>query len=281
MTNLHYSNDQSRTNCARVCCTKIKNFSAKIGSNIIFEDVNLHIHCGQLTALIGPNGAGKSTLLKCILNQFPHQGSLEYMDAKNKHTGNPVIGYVPQYLNFDRSAPISVRDFFSASLSYRPVFWGKNKQLEDKIVHSLRRVQAEYLIDKRLGGLSGGEMQRLLLALALNPMPDLLLLDEPISGVDHNGLKLFYQIIDKLRQEEDMAIVLVSHDLPLVRQYSDQVILLNKKVLCAGDVDTVFMNPLMQQLFGLIYSPIHTTTDSNKLPVNHEIVVNGKVDAHD
>ena len=202
-----YHHNASSEDCNKLCCTKIENFSAHAGDTEIFTDVNMHIHCGQLTALIGPNGAGKSTLLKCILGQVPHSGKLHYVDAKGKHTGNPIIGYVPQYLRFDRTSPTSVMDFFAACLSKYPVWLCSMKKLRPKVLESLRRVKAEHLIDRRLGALSGGEMQRVLLSLALNPMPDLLLLDEPVSGVDHNGLKLFYEIVSELREKEDMAIV--------------------------------------------------------------------------
>lgn len=180
----------SQKDCARLCCTKIENFGVKAGRLVIFEDVNIHVHCGQLTAIIGPNGAGKSTLLKAILGEIPHTGKLKYTDAKGKHTGNPVIGYVPQYLKFDVSAPITVQDLFAACLSQRPVWLlpVKNRQ---EIIRCLSRVRAAELIDRRLGALSGGELQRVLVALALNPMPDLLLLDEPVSGVDQNGLEIF------------------------------------------------------------------------------------------
>ena len=106
--------------CAKLCCTKIDDFTVRIGSLTIFEHVHLHVHCGQLTALIGPNGAGKSTLLRSILGEVPHTGTLHYVDAKGKHTGHPVIGYVPQYLRFDVSAPTSVEDIFMACLSRRP-----------------------------------------------------------------------------------------------------------------------------------------------------------------
>lgn len=251
-----YHHNASSEDCNKLCCTKIENFSAHAGDTEIFTDVNMHIHCGQLTALIGPNGAGKSTLLKCILGQVPHSGKLHYVDAKGKHTGNPIIGYVPQYLRFDRTSPTSVMDFFAACLSKYPVWLCSMKKLRPKVLESLRRVKAEHLIDRRLGALSGGEMQRVLLSLALNPMPDLLLLDEPVSGVDHNGLKLFYEIISELREKEDMAIVLISHDLPLVAQYADQVVLLNKKVICKGTPQEVFNRKETKALFGNIVAPL-------------------------
>ena len=242
----------SADECAKVCCTKIEDFGVKAGNLIIFEDVNIHVHCGQLTALIGPNGAGKSTLLKAILGEIEHTGTLHYVDAKNQHTGHPIIGYVPQYLTFDVTAPTSVIDLFMACLSQKPVWLFSSKNIRQRVLDGLKRVQAEHLIDRRLGALSGGELQRVLLALALDPVPDLLLLDEPVSGVDQNGLDLFYDIVLNLKASEDMAIILISHDLEQVAKHADQVILLNKKVLAAGTPDEVFSNEKMKKIFGTI-----------------------------
>ncbi len=238
--------------CAKLCCTKIEDFSVRIGRTDIFSHVNIHIHCGQLTAVIGPNGAGKSTLLRAILGEVPHTGVLHYVDAKGKHTGHPVIGYVPQYLRFDVSSPTSVMDLFMACLSRRPVWLCSSKKLRPRVLRSLARVKAEYLIDRRLGALSGGELQRVLLALALDPMPDLLLLDEPVSGVDQNGLELFYDIVADLREKEDMAIILISHDLNLVATHADQVVLLNKEVVCSGTPEEVFRDARTKKIFGML-----------------------------
>ena len=238
--------------CAKLCCTKIEDFSVRIGRTDIFSHVNIHIHCGQLTALIGPNGAGKSTLLRAILGEVPHTGLLHYVDAKGKHTGHPVIGYVPQYLRFDVSSPTSVLDLFMACLSSRPVWLCSSKKLRPRVLKSLERVKAAYLIDRRLGALSGGELQRVLLALALDPMPDLLLLDEPVSGVDQNGLELFYDIVAELREKEDMAIILISHDLNLVASHADQVVLLDKEVVCSGTPEEVFGDARTKKIFGML-----------------------------
>ena len=242
----------SADECAKVCCTKIEHFGVKAGALTIFEDVNIHVHCGQLTALIGPNGAGKSTLLKAILGEVSHSGSLHYVDAKNQHTGHPIIGYVPQYLTFDVTAPTSVIDLFMACLSNQPVWLFSSRKIRQRVFEGLKRVQAEHLIDRRLGALSGGELQRILLALALDPIPDLLLLDEPVSGVDQNGLDLFYDIVVNLKASEDMAIILISHDLEQVAKHADQVVLLNKKVLAAGTPEEVFSNEKMKRIFGTI-----------------------------
>lgn len=237
--------------CNKVRCTKLEGFSVTAGRLKIFEDVNLHVHCGELMAIIGPNGAGKSTLLKAILGEVAHEGKLKYTDAKGKHTGNPVIGYVPQQLRFDLTTPTSVFDLFMASLSKKPIWLFGDKKIRQRVLAGLKRVKAEYLIDRRLGALSGGELQRVLLALALEPRPDLLLLDEPVSGVDQSGTELFYEMVANLTNEYDMAIILISHDLDLVYKYADKVVLLNKKVITSGTPQAVFADKRTQKLLGI------------------------------
>ena len=232
----------------KLCETKIENFSVTVGDLEIFNDVNFTLNCGELTALIGPNGAGKSTLLKSILGEVNHTGKLSYSDAKGKHL-RPVIGYVPQTLKFDTTSPTSVLDLFMACLTWKPVWLFPEKFLRERVTKNLSRVKAEHLIDRRLGALSGGELQRVLLALALNPMPDLLLLDEPVSGVDVAGMEIFYQLAARLCAEEDMTILLISHDLEQVKKYADQVILLNKRILKIGTAEEVFQSAEMKNIF--------------------------------
>lgn len=243
-------------NCSKCgssfCCTKIKNISVKRGSNQILKDVNLHIHCGELTAIIGLNGAGKSTLLKALLGEIPHLGEVVYLETKNKVTKNPVIGYVPQKLDFDLSSPMSVLDVFAAAQSKRPIWWGVSKKIREHTRECLARVEAEHLIDRQLGILSGGEVQRVLLALALEPVPNILLLDEPVSGIDQKGLKLFYQTVADLRRTYDLSIILVSHDLHLVAHYADRVALLNNGTIkITGTPEEVFTNEEVNAIFNI------------------------------
>lgn len=253
---LHHTNTKQGDQCSKLCCTKIEGFGVTIGKTEIFKDVNLHIHCGELTALIGPNGAGKSTLLKSILGEVSHTGKLNYFDAKGEHTGSPVIGYVPQYLNFDLSTPTSVMDLFMSCLTNSPAWLCSSKKLRARVLESLKRVKAEHLINRRIGALSGGELQRVLLALALDPVPDLLLLDEPVSGVDQNGLELFYEIVSDLRESNDLAIILISHDLSLVAKHADRVVLLNKTVVCNGSPEVVFNDEETRKVFGMLVTPV-------------------------
>ena len=233
---------------SKLCTTTVENFGVKVGELTIFADVNFTIHCGELTALIGPNGAGKSTLLKSILGEVAHTGALNYFDAKGKHL-RPIIGYVPQTLKFDATSPTTVLDLFMACLTRRPVWLCSSKFIRGRVTENLRRVKAEHLIDRRLGALSGGELQRILLALALDPLPDLLLLDEPISGVDKIGMEIFYELVAELKAAEDMAILLISHDLDMLERFADRVILLNKRVLKFGTVREVFDSPEMREVF--------------------------------
>lgn len=251
--NPHAGSRQCEGQCHRLCCTRIENFGVALGNAVILENINLHIHCGELTALIGANGAGKSTLLKAILGEVRHTGVLKYLDAKGVRSGHPLIGYVPQHLQFDVSTPTSVIDLFQACLTKIPAWLVSSSSLRKRVIQSLQRVKAEHLVDRRLGALSGGELQRVMLALALEPIPDLLLLDEPVSGIDRKGLEMFYDLVSELRANYDLSIILVSHDLDLVAQYSDRVVLLNKTVVCNGTPAEVFNHEQARQTFGMLF----------------------------
>ena len=199
-------------------CTKINNIGVTIGKQVILKNVNIHIHCGELTVIIGKNGAGKSTLLKAILGEIPHTGEITFLDMKENSKKKIKIGYVPQSINVERHMPTTVYDMFASYISDVPVCFKKDKKIYDEIKEHLKLFGAEKLIDKGIGNLSGGELQRVLLAIATKPLPNLLILDEPVSGIDVNGIKDFYEIINRLKTKYDMSIILVSHDLELVRK---------------------------------------------------------------
>lgn len=240
-----------RQECCGLCCTKIENLGVTIGNTVILEDVSLHIHCGELTAIIGPNGAGKSTLIKALLGEIPHTGSLKFVQSDNGLIKVPVMGYVPQSINLDNSSPTCVLDLFLACRSKYPAWLIHSKKEVGRVKERLARVKAEHLVSRRLGALSGGELQRVLLALALDPVPEILLLDEPVSGIDQNGLELFYETVSDLRKAYDLSIILVSHDLDLVRKYADRVVLLNKTVLKTGSPDEVLSSDIFYDTFSL------------------------------
>lgn len=255
-----------------LCCTKITNFGVSRGGTEILRNVNLHIHCGDLTAIIGPNGAGKSTLLKAILGDIPHTGELLFLDAKNEGTIRPSMGYVPQKLDLDASSPTSVLDLFAAAHTKIPIWFTYPKKIRERVRESLARTQAEHLINKRLGALSGGELQRVLLALSLDPIPHLLLLDEPVSGIDQRGLELFYKTVSMLRENYDLSIILVSHDLNLVAEYANRVAFVNNKTIeCVGTPQEVFSNEKVIQTFGLDWSKRYLRDEKDRVANAHMV----------
>lgn len=235
-------------NSCGYCCTKISNISVKRGSKQILKDVSIHVHCGKLTVIIGKNGAGKSTLLKAILGEMPHEGSITFKN-KNNEEKKIKIGYVPQKLDLENS-PITVYDMVASFSSNKPTFLFKSKKLYEKIKEHLKDFGADNLIDRKVNRLSGGELQRVMLGMAMMSKPDLLILDEPISGIDKNGKEQFYKKIYDLKKSNDMAIILVSHDFEYVKKYADDVILLNQVIEKEGTPDEVFKSKIFVDTFG-------------------------------
>ena len=200
----------------------------------------------------GRNGARKSTLLKAILGEVEHTGNIVFTDMKDNKTKKIKIGFVPQKINVERHMPTTVYDLFASCISDIPVFLRKDKKLYKEIKEQLGLFGAEELIDKSIGELSGGELQRVLLAMATKPIPNLLILDEPVSGIDENGTREFYKILQDLKSKYDMSIILVSHDFELTKQYADKVILLDKEVIKEGTPEQVFNSLEFKCRFGQI-----------------------------
>lgn len=237
-------------NSCGFCCTKINNISVKRGSKQILKNVSIHIHCGKLTAIIGKNGAGKSTLLRAILGEIPHEGDITFK-SKTRGESKIKIGYVPQKLDLENS-PITVYDMVASYTSNKPVFLYKSKKIYEKIKEHLMAFGAEELIDRKVNRLSGGEFQRVMLALAMMSKPDLLILDEPISGIDKNGKEQFYEKIYYLKNTEDIAIIIVSHDFEYVKKYADNVIMLDQIIQEEGTPDKVFSSEKFIETFGRV-----------------------------
>ncbi len=231
------------------CCTKIDNLTVKFGNNAILDKVNLHVNCGEVIGVVGPNGAGKTTLLRTILGEIPYQGKIAFQ-IEGIVSKKPKIGYVPQKLQFDLGSPISVIDLVASAISREPIWAGVSKNLSERVKSVLSLFSAEHLLKRRIGELSGGELQRVLLAIAMTPEPELLLLDEPASGVDVKGLSLFYQIVDDLRKKHDIAVILVTHDLAGVSSYVDRLILLNRSVIAEGEPKEVLLDEKLIKAFG-------------------------------
>lgn len=235
--------------CGASCCLRVQDMSVKIGNKPILHNVDLHVHCGELVALIGPNGAGKSTFLKAVLGQLDHEGVISFSVPGQRHRKPPRIGYVPQSPAFDPGDPVSVADLFACCKSARPAFLGLSKAMRSKVLECLSRVHGEDLIDKRVGTLSGGELQRVLLALALEPIPNILILDEPLSGVDVEGMETLMEMLDEIRRNYDLSILMTTHDFSMLPRFADQVVLIDHTVRIQGTAEQVLGSPEFRTVF--------------------------------
>lgn len=233
------------------CSTQIRGLTVRKRDGVIIHDVTLDVHHGEIMAIIGRNGAGKTTLLKALLGRIPYTGSITFTNPKGERVEKPRIGYVPQNMVFDRSTPMTVADMLCANLSSFPIWLGHKKEKLARADAMLQKVGGKNLLQKQLGNLSGGEMQRVLLAFALEPMPDMLLLDEPVSAVDRKGIEVFYDLVTSLRSEYHMPVILVSHDLSHVARYATRAALLDRTILVSGNVKTVMASPQVRETFGL------------------------------
>ena len=234
--------------CGHSCCLRINNLSVKIGNQQILDDITMHAHCGEMIALVGPNGAGKTTLLKAILGQQESTGIISF-SVPGQRNRKAKIGYVPQSPAFDPGDPVTVADLFVCCMSRRPAFLGISKAMHNKIVECLERVHAQDMIDKRVGTLSGGELQRVLLALALEPLPNILILDEPLSGVDVEGIASLMDMLDELRQIYDLSILMTTHDFTTLEAYANQVILIDRKIIIQGPPKEVLDSNEFKRVF--------------------------------
>jgi zinc transport system ATP-binding protein len=197
---------------------RIENLNVTLGGQPILRDVNLSLPAGGLHALIGPNGAGKTTLVRSIMGGLPYEGSVRFF-----WRGDGRLGYVPQLLEFDRALPMTVGDFITIMHRGHPVFLVKPRRIKKQVEEILAPTETDHLIDRKIGGLSGGELRRVLLAQALSPLPELLLLDEPASNVDEYGAKLFECILNGLRDKHGITTIMVGHDLGMINRVADTV----------------------------------------------------------
>lgn len=214
---------------------EIKNVSYKINSNQILEDINLSIEMNDFLAIIGPNGGGKSTLLKMMLGLIkPQKGSVEVF-GESPEKSRDKIGYLPQFTHLESDFPINVFETVMMG-RYKGIFKDYNHQDENCVIQSLKEVNMLDFQDTQIGNLSGGQLQRVLIARALARRPKLLLLDEPTASIDPEMQKLFYDLLNKIRKE--MAVVLVSHDVGVVSSYVESIACLNQRLFSHGPVKT-------------------------------------------
>jgi len=211
---------------------------------VILKDINFHLHCGELVAILGPNGAGKSTFFKALLGEVKYSGDVLFMNEAGEKI-KPKFGYVPQKLDFEITSPISVLDCLLASTPSSLFVRNKKKACLDV----LEQTNSLSLKDKLLSNLSGGEMQRVLLARILLSKPNVILLDEPTSGMDAASELLFWQIVNEVKKTQDIAILVITHNFNQAHKYADKVILLNKEIISSGPTDKILFTDEFKELF--------------------------------
>jgi zinc transport system ATP-binding protein len=213
----------------------VENVHFAFRGNPILQAVSLQVSPGEIVALIGPNGAGKSTLVRIVLGLLrPDHGRIQLQPGLR-------IGYMPQRLMVDDTLPLTVQRFVTLG----------TPASRERVRSALSEVGADHVLDTPIQAISGGETQRVLLARALLREPDLLVLDEPIQGVDLTGQYELYDLISNLRRQRGCGILMVSHELHLVMAATDHVLCLNRHVCCSGHPDLVAQDPAYLELFGI------------------------------
>ncbi|KEA62460.1 Zinc ABC transporter, ATP-binding protein ZnuC [Marinobacterium lacunae] len=213
---------------------RLSEIDVQFGSDKVLNHIDLNLHTDCITTLIGPNGAGKTTLVRVVLGLLkPTRGTIWRQPGLR-------VGYMPQKLHIDRTLPLTVARFMQVP----------HRIDKEAVLASLTSVGADHLLNKSIHDLSGGETQRVLLARALLRNPQLLVLDEPVQGVDINGQIELYELIARIRRERKLGVLMISHDLHLVMASTDHVVCLNHHICCSGHPETVSNDPLFLEMFG-------------------------------
>ena len=235
----------------------VRNLHVRINGNPVLRGVNLRIPKGEVVALIGPNGSGKTTLLRCLLGlQKIDRGEIRLFGETTIRKALSRIGYVPQKLVLDRSFILSVREFLSLRLrATRQWFWQRHTTTDKIIAAAFNEIGIAALLDRPIAQLSGGQLQRVLIAFSLLENPELLLLDEPTAGVDTPGEQSFYELIKDIHKRHGLTVVLVSHDLSMVYRYASWVYALNGVICCEGTPEQVMNAESLRHAYGLHVSP--------------------------
>ena len=211
---------------------KVSNLEVKMQRQILLDHVNFKVERGTTLAILGPNGAGKTVLFRTLLNRLPHAGQVEWV-------GKVKIGYVPQYIAVS-DVPMSVREFLSIGKA--------ETNVEELLSHV--KLQDKGVIDKRLSVISGGQLRRVLIAWALKESPNVLLLDEPTTGVDMDSEEPIYLMLNQIKKKSKMTILLITHDIHIVQEYSDNLLALNRCVTYSGPSSEIAKPKTQRMIYG-------------------------------
>jgi len=212
---------------------KVKKLTVGLDNQNIIENLSFQVKRGDVITILGPNGAGKTILLRTLLGLLPHEGEIEWESGIK-------IGYVPQRLSFIKDIPLSVNDFFKLKKSSEK----ETKEILDSVGFR------EDFLKKKMGDISSGQFQRVLIAWALIKKPQVLLFDEPTTGIDISGEETVYNLLAKLKLERNLTMLLVTHDLSVVYKFSTDVICLNKHLICYGPPREVLTPESLRELYG-------------------------------
>ncbi len=218
---------------------EVKNLAVAFNGNQIIENVTFEVDKGDVVSIIGPNGSGKTTLVRAMLGLIEHKGTVTWNGTPfREHLGE--AGYVPQRFDFDRTFPISVDEFLNLP-GYKP----------DPAWHEemCREFGVTDILKKKLGTLSGGQMQRVLIVSSLLKKPELLILDEPTSGVDVEGVASFYELVRHINTEHHITVFLISHEVNMVSITSTKVICVNRSMFCCGEPQRVMTKEILEKLY--------------------------------
>lgn len=220
---------------------EVKNLSVVLDNQVILRDISFVVKRGEALAIIGPNGSGKTVLFHALFGLVPYQGEVRWQEGVR-------IGYVPQKFLLDKSMPVSVKEFF---LLRSAQFWFPRYKFLEHLGHELNLFGLEKdILTKPMGELSGGQLQRVLISWAMLNHPDVLLFDEPTTGIDVGAEETIYNLMHRLQDERGTTIILISHDLNIVYRYAQQVLCLNKKMVCHGPPAKVLNPEDLVRLYG-------------------------------
>lgn len=212
---------------------RVQNLTITLSNRTIIDNLSFTMARGDVLTVVGPNGAGKTVLLRSLLGFLPRTGTVEW----GQHVR---IGYVPQRLPFIREIPMTVRDFFNLK--------GRSADTNDEVIGSMDFPEA--ILESQVGALSSGQFQKVLIAWSLLGNPDILLFDEPTTGVDIAGEETVYVLLEKLQWEKGLTMLLVTHDLSIVYRLSTSVLCLNRHLVCFGPPSEVLTPESLRELYG-------------------------------
>ncbi|GBE06435.1 MAG TPA: metal ABC transporter ATP-binding protein [Nitrospirae bacterium] len=231
----------------------VENLCVKVSGRHLIENVTFSVEKGAIVAIIGPNGAGKTTLLKAILGLIPYDvGTISIFGRPLKNNNSGInVGYVPQRLEFDRTVPLTVSELldFTVPPVYSFPFY-RSREKKEYVNSLLALVGVQHLAERAIGSLSGGELQRVMIAKAIVNDPQVLFLDEPASGVDIEGQEKFYDLVTRLNKEKGLTVILISHDLNVVYRFADKVLCMNRRLICTGKPREALTDEVIKSVYG-------------------------------